>query len=66
MLRLTLELNGKNCIFRHEFYKNCSKSQCHEYATKILDICNSCVIWKYHPSDMYIPSHLIGLIDVTE
>ena len=30
---------------------------------KILDICNSRVIWKYHPSDMYIISHTIGSID---
>ena len=31
MLRSTLVLlNGKNCIIRHEFRNNCSKSQFHE------------------------------------
>ena len=48
------------------FTKKCSKSQFHEMQMKILYICNSRVIWKYHPSDMYIHSHTIGLIDVTE
>ena len=35
-------------------------------STKILDTCNSRVIWKYHPSDMYIRLHIIGLIGETE
>ena len=28
--------------------------------------CNLCVVWQYHPCDMYIHFHTIGLIDVTE
>ena len=33
---------------------------------QILFMYNSCVIWKYHPFDMYIHFHTIGLIGVTE
>ena len=32
ILRLILVLNDKNCIFRHKFYKNFSKSQFYENA----------------------------------
>ena len=32
MLRLTSVLDGKNCIFRYESYKNGSKSQFHKNA----------------------------------
>ena len=36
MLHLTLVLNDKNYIFRHEFYKICSKLKFHENTNEIL------------------------------
>ena len=48
------------------FTKNAQNHSFTKMPMKILDICNSRVIWKHLLSDMYIHSHLIGLIDMTE
>ena len=37
-----------------------------EMQMKIWYARNLCVIWQYHPCDMYIHLHTIGLIGVTE
>ena len=50
-----------------EFYKNCTKPQFYDNVhDNFIHICNSRVIWKYIPCYMYIHSHTIGLIGVTE
>ena len=44
-------------------------AQNHSFAKmgmKILYMYTSCIIWQYHPCDMYIHLHTIGLIGVTE
>ena len=48
------------------FIKNAQNHSFTKMPMKILDICNSRVICKYHPFDMYIISYTIGLIGVTE
>ena len=68
MLRLTLVvLNGKKTAF---FVMNVIKiAQNHSFTKmrmKMIYICNSCVFWKYYSFYMYIHSHTIGLIGVTE
>ena len=50
-------MNYKKIAQNHSFTK---------MPMNILDIYNSCDIWKYHSSDMEIHSHTIGLIGVTE
>ena len=37
-----------------------------ENAAEHLYMCNSCVIWQYHPCDIYTHLQTIGLIGVTE
>ena len=56
----------QNCIFRHEFDKNCSKSQFYEMRVEIQYACNFCVIWQYHSCDMYNHLPTISLIGVME
>ena len=43
----------------------CPKSRFHENSNENLDVCNSRVIRKYHPSDVHINSYTIGLIGMT-
>ena len=52
----------KKSIFRHEFDKNLTKSQFYENMDENLIYVHLCVIWQYHPCDMYIYLHTIGLI----
>ena len=48
------------------FIKNSQNHSFMKMPMKILDICNSRVICKYHPFVVCIISHTIGLIGVTE
>ena len=67
ILRLILVvLNDKNCIFRHKFYKNFSKSQFYENADENSLYVSFVFIWQYQPCDIYIHLHTIGLIGITE
>ena len=67
MIRLTLVvLNEKTAFFIMNLVK--INSWNHSFTKmwmKIWYTCNLCVIWKYHPYDMYIHLHTIGLIGVT-
>ena len=68
IIRLTpVVLNDKKTAF---FVKNLIKIYRNHSFTKmrmkISYACNSYVIWQYHPCDMYIHLHTIGLIGMTE
>ena len=60
-VKLLLCQTTKNCIFRHEFYKNCSKSQFHDHMDENLIYVQYVCHLTTFPRDMYIHLHTIGL-----
>ena len=55
----------KTAFFVINFIKVSQNYSFTKMLMKIWYICNLCVIWKYHPCDMYIHLHTIGFIGKT-
>ena len=56
----------KTAFFVMNFVKIAQNHSFTKIRMKILCMCNSWSIWQYHPCDIYIHLHTIGLIDAME